>query len=294
MKIEDFLLAELKAMSENVCNNYEKNMDNREKNPFLPLINKDIKKYMALGRSVDSQLGNRIQRIIFFLSRQKFGVLGVPNITVLDYDESSRQVTVTLFSVPIDVDKKWQNKNFNPFAQYVYISRTLSDKDAKRKLKIKTKCDKLETTKIVMDLNSTTAKSELSKWKGKNYPVDLLTLSIKEESASKRKIIEDLFVYEIKTGGNLDTKNASSNADEVLKNKNMFSFVANSHSYFATCYGECSQSIKSAVESKKCELLTPDDFWAKVLPVGFTFKDFIDKFKVAFENSNIESAIENL
>lgn len=294
MKIEDFLLTELKAMSDNVCNNYEENMGNREKNPFLPLINNDIKKYMALGRSVDSQLGNRIQRIIFFLSRQKFGVIGAPNITVLNYDELSGQVTVTLFSVPLDVDKKWQNKNFNPFAQYVYISSNLSDKDVKRKLKIKSKCDKLATTKIVMDLNSPTAKSELSNWKGKNYPVDLLTLSIKEEDTGEKKIIEDLFVYEIKMGGNLDTKNAPSNADEVLKNKNMFSFVANSHSFFATCYGECSQSVKSAMESKNCELLTPDDFWAKVLPLELTFKDFIDKFKVAFENSKIESAIENL
>lgn len=54
MKIEDFMLMELKAMSDNVCDNYEENMGKRGKNPFLPLHNKNIKKYMALGRSVDS------------------------------------------------------------------------------------------------------------------------------------------------------------------------------------------------------------------------------------------------
>ena len=137
MKLEDFMLTELKAMSENVCSNYEENMRNREKNPFLPLTDKDIKKYMALGRSVDSQLGNRIQRIIFFLSRQKYGVLGVPNITVLNYDETTGKVTVILFSVPLDIDKKWQKQKFNPFAQYVYIASNISEKEAKRKLKIK-------------------------------------------------------------------------------------------------------------------------------------------------------------
>ena len=288
------MLTELKAMSDSICNNYEKNMGNREKNPFLPLVNKNIKKYMALGRSIDSQLGNRIQRIIFFLSRQKFGVLGVPNITVLNYDERTARVSVTLYSVPIDVEEKWQNKNFNPFAQYVYIDSNLSDKEAKRKLKLKSICNKLATTNIEMDVNSPAAKSELLKWKRKNYPVDLLTLSLKEEGTSEKTIIDGLFVYEIKMGGNLDTKNAPSNADEVLKNKNMFSFVANSHSYFATCYGECSTSVKNAMELRKCELLTPDDFWTKVLPVDITFKDFIDKYKVAFKKSKIENAIEKL
>lgn len=294
MKIEDFMLTELKAMSDNVRENYKENMENREKNPFLPLQNEDIKKYMALGRSVDSQLGNRIQRIIFFLSRQKFGVLGVPNITVLNYDEPSGKITVTLFSVPLDIDEEWQNTNFNPFAQYVYIANSLSEKEAKRKLKIKSKCDKLLTAKIVTDMNSSDAKSELAKWKGKNYPVDLLTLSLKEIETNGEKTIEDLFVYEIKMGGNLDTKNAPSNADEVLKNKNIFSFISNSHSYFATCYGECSQSVKNAMDEKNCELLIPDDFWTKVLPTELTYEDFIDKFKVSFKKSKIESTIKKL
>ena len=40
MKIEDFMLMELKAMSDNVCDNYEENMGKRGKNPFLPLPTK--------------------------------------------------------------------------------------------------------------------------------------------------------------------------------------------------------------------------------------------------------------
>ena len=288
MEIEEFMLAELKAMSENVCSNYERNKANREKNPFLPLHNDDIKKYMALGRSVDSQLGNRIQRIIFFLSRQRFGALGVPNITVLNYDDSSKKIIIKLFSVPLDLDKEYQNKDFNPFVQYVYFASSLSEKEAKKKLKIKANCNKLSSSTIEMDFESEIFTAEYLKWKGKNYPVDLLTLGIKDG------IVANLFVYEIKLGGNLDTKNAPSNADEVLKNKNVFSFITNSHSYFATCYGECSQSVKNALEAKNCELLTPNDFWEKVLPSNISLDKFIEIFKIAFEKSKIEDAIKKL
>ena len=294
MTIDNFMLAELRAMSKNICDNYEKNMENREKNPFLPLDDREMKKYMALGRSVDSQLGNRIQRIIFFLCRQKFGTLGVPNIIELNYDENSEKITITLFSIPVDLDIEWQNKDFNPFAQYVYIASNLSEKEVKRKLKVKSRCDKLETAKISMNLNSPDTGSELLRWNGKNFPVDLLTLRLEENNDSGELIIEDLFVYEIKMGGNLDTKNASSNADEVLKNAKLFSFVNSSHSYFSTCYGECSHAVKSDLIEKNCELLTPDDFWEKVLPVGLTYNDFIGKFKDAFRASRIEEDIKRL
>ena len=79
-----------------------------------------------------------------------------------------------------------------------------------------------------------------------------------------------------------------------MKNKNMFSFIQNSHSYFATCYGECSQSVKNAMEAKNCELLTPNDFWEKVLPANLTLDDFVEKFKIAFEKSKIENSIKKL
>lgn len=71
LKLTEFIQKELLSMSENIINNFEDNMRNRENNPFLAFEDEDIKKYMGLGRSVDSQLGNRLQRIIFYISRMQ-------------------------------------------------------------------------------------------------------------------------------------------------------------------------------------------------------------------------------
>ena len=65
------MLSELNGLALNVVANFQGNMANRENNPFLIFNDTNIKKYMALGRSVDSQLGNRLQRIIFFIARMR-------------------------------------------------------------------------------------------------------------------------------------------------------------------------------------------------------------------------------
>ena len=290
MGIEDFLAHEFKDMTDRIRSGFENNMRQREKNPFLPFKNTAIKKYMALGRSFDSQLGNRIQRIVFFLAREKYGTIGVPNITVLSLDDISNSITVTLYTIPLDLDRKWQNKSFNPFVQYVYVSRDLDEATIKRKLKIKKSCTELLTMTYTISSNPTTNKA-LATWKGRSYPVDLLTVSLRDNPV---RSIDALRVYEIKLGGNLDTKNAPSNAEEVLKNKNVFSFINNSHSYFATCYGECSQAVRRAIAEKECELLSPEEFWPSVLPEGLSYAQLIDLFQTQFTSSHIEEAIEAL
>ena len=179
MGIEDFLAHEFKDMTDRIRSGFENNMRQREKNPFLPFKNTAIKKYMALGRSFDSQLGNRIQRIVFFLAREKYGTIGVPNITVLSLDDISNSITVTLYTIPLDLDRKWQNKSFNPFVQYVYVSRDLDEANIKRKLKIKKSCTELLTMTYTISSNPTTNKA-LATWKGRSYPVDLLTVSLRD------------------------------------------------------------------------------------------------------------------
>ena len=65
------IFSELSGLAQNVVANFQGNMTNRENNPFLIFSDANAQKYMALGRSVDSQLGNRMQRIIFFFARMR-------------------------------------------------------------------------------------------------------------------------------------------------------------------------------------------------------------------------------
>lgn len=289
MTIDAFMKKELTEMSENITSAYSKNMENRKQNPFLVFEDESAKKYMALGRSLDSQLGNRIQRIIFFLSRTKYKLCGVPNITVINYDEDSGEYTIKLYSIPIDLEDKWKNKGFNPFCQKVYVEKNMDCNNAKRKLHVKENCTELKEKEYKIKSSSSESRDEYQKWKGKNFPVDLLTFDISSENS-----IKDAKAYEIKMGGNLDTKNAPSNAEEVLKNKRLFSFIENNDSYFATCYGTCSEAVKNAIKKTNCTLLEPEKFWKNVLDSSIQYNEFIKKYKTAFSESGIESALKKL
>ena len=97
------IVSELTGLKENVVSNYEENIDNRKNNPFLLFQTKEINKYMALSRSVDSQLGNRMQRIIFYIARMRYGEECVPNIVEINItNKDAGSIDCILYSVSCD------------------------------------------------------------------------------------------------------------------------------------------------------------------------------------------------
>jgi len=287
-RLKDFLFQEFCAMRDNICNNYGKNVESRKENPFLPILDRNANKYMALSRSIDSQLGNRLQRIIFYLAREKHTNIGVPNVIHLRYDDQNNEMNLTLYSAPIHLPQKEQNKNYNPFQQYIYIDKPIDDAKFKKLFKIKSRSESITKKAFVIKDCSQNQISEYFNNRNKSIPVDLLTVHFENDKINK------LDVYEIKMGGNLDTKNAPSNAKEVLKNKNIFSFISNTHSYFATCYGECSSSVSKSIRDNGCELLIPAQMWKKILPDTLTYKDFIAEYTKSFKKSKVEYALKKL
>ena len=93
-------------------------------------------------------------------------------------------------------------------------------------------------------------------------------------------------------GGKLDTKNAKSNAEEVQKLQSIFSFIKNSNSYFATCYGTCSEAVRENLD--KSQILNDQDFWNKILPKEINYNDFIKLFEKIFKKLKIEKTLKNL
>ena len=137
-KVSNFINKELASMAINIAENYPYNISARENNPFLAFEDEDIKKYMAISRSVDSQLGNRIQRIIFYIARLNFGLLEVPNIVTVDVvDNISKKIKCTFYSVPYDLEIENQKKGFDPYKQYVYVNKNKTEEDIKKDLKVK-------------------------------------------------------------------------------------------------------------------------------------------------------------
>ena len=286
------ILGELSGLAQNVVANYQENMTSRENNPFLIFSDADAKKYMALGRSVDSQLGNRLQRIIFFVARMRYGTEHVPNIVEINItDRTAKNIECVLYSVSCDLALEHQNKGFNPYRQYVYINRHSTEKQIKSALKIKANASGLSKLSFVFNSISDEAMTLLLDKSGKSLPVDLLFFDCPITA------LDQANAFEIKMGGNLDTKNAESNAKEVKRLSDLFSFLTNHSAYFATCYGECSAAVRSDLE----EILGGNTicnnraFWNKIIPSSeFTYDNFIDVYAEAFRATNLENLLKGL
>lgn len=289
-----FIQHELSAMAENIENNYADNIENRENNPFLRFNNSEMKKYMALGRSVDAQLGNRIQRIILFVARVKYGITGVPNVVTIDVvNESERCIVCKLYSVPFSIPASAKNAGFDPYRQVVYVGCNKSERDVKRLLKIKARSNVLETASFSFEGVSEQAFQHIRRKMSKRIPVDLLFFENTEDPLNNAN------AFEIKMGGNLDTKNAKSNADEVKDLYDLFAFLPSNHAYFATCYGTCSDSVSTKVAEKMGEgaVLNGQAFWDKIIPdtpETFDYDDFIRIYNAAFILSRLEDRLSDL
>jgi hypothetical protein len=98
------------------------------------------------------------------------------------------------------------------------------------------------------------------------------------------------YVYEIKVGGNLDTKNKGENMNEVIRLEKVFSMFGNNKSKFAACYnnrgeGNSPDGIIFGMldaEHKAIGRL----FWEKILPLDeMIYDEFIVMYSEAFENN---------
>jgi len=289
-----FINRELTAMTTNVVNNYAENMANREINPFLTFDDLSIMKYMALGRSVDAQLGHRIQRIIFYLARVRYGLLNVPNCVTIDIvNHEQKKIRCSLYSVAHNLPAQEQNANFDPYKQAVLIGGNKSDRDIKRQLKVKASTDAMKKLSYEFDGIPDDVLDYIRIKSGKRIPIDLLFFDCDETALNNAN------TFEIKMGGNLDTKNSESNAREVKDLLTLFSFLQNNFSYFATCYGVSSASITTDIQRivGNNAILNNIAFWEKVIPSTedtYTYNDFIDVFKRAFVSSGLEESLKNL
>ena len=288
-ELEEFIQKELEDMCINIATNYKPNIENRKNNPFLCFEDTHANKYMGLGRSIDSQLGNRIQRIIFYIARQRYGLSNVPNIISINYYEKDKKIICKLFSINIDLPTKEQNKNFNPFKQIIYVNKgNIDESEVKKELKIKSTSKSLIIKQREIHISDTKFLGELSKFIKKNNgnPVDLLFFDCND------KILDNVNAFEIKMGGNLDTKNAEANANEVKNLKKIFSFFPNNYSYFATCYSNCSKAVE--IRLCKNQILNNVDFWNKILPSEIPYDNFIKIYTSAFKKAKVEEKIQKM
>lgn len=289
--LKSFILRQLQGIGTKVSANYKKNQASRTRNPFLCFSN-NIDKFMGLGRSIDSQLGSRMQNIIFYLCRVRYGFSCVPNLIVINTNEIASEIEMELFYTEGDLLLENFYAIKNPCQQKIYFNQKLNKEKVKDIIGTKKKIDIIRNRTLAFPAEPELI-NEIKSVGSAEWPVDLLFIN----EADDQLVIN---TFEIKMSGYIDTKNSESNANEVQRLFNAFKCSGANASYFAVCYGECADAVKSKMRTyaPQGKILTAVQFWDVVLPnigadaLGYT--EFIEIYKQAFEDSKLEEKIKTL
>lgn len=287
----EFVLKCLEDVKKTTKKNYEKNSNNRKYNVFNCIEDNTIRKYMGLGRSFDSKLGTEIQKIAMKLARVKYEDINVPNIILINtVDEGeNRKFLLNLYVIKDSFQQRvFYNINSDDFIEDYEDKIILPHKSIEFTLpknSLKADLEQLNNYKI------TNRNKNINK---KKILVDLLYIEDIDDT-TKTKIT----TFELKSGGNLDTKNSISNVNEVKLLKDIFKFFPQNDSFFATAYNNAGKGVPSGdvftkLKAKKLEYRVGEDFWNMLLPEGLEYEIFIDNYKQKFIESRIEAKFKRL
>lgn len=265
--IKELIKKQIELMSINIRANYDVRETKNVFQAFNGEHSMDVIKYMSLGRSFDSQLGNRLQKICKYIARDRFGWTLVPDYIFAEISDTN-DVVLYLFSYPKEfIDKfgidacktqsliRVNNKNciFETILNKTIVNlirakyredvgikqiRKQEDKDAVAAIIEKVK--KRFEEEIIEYTYANCSNDKVKKIKGITKKIDIDLIYFTDDNS--------IYMYEIKASGGLDTKNREGNANEVTINEQRFSFIKNVYSYFAACYnnsGEDEGKIKN-------------------------------------------------
>ena len=288
----NFILNQIQDIGKTAESNYKNNVAARSKNPFL-CFSEGIDKFMGLARSIDSQLGSRMQNIVFYLCKLRYGDKNVPNLILVNVDEGKSNINLRLYYTKGNLLANNFYAQKNPCQQKIFLNQEFSDEEIRTKIGVKKKKNQIIESQVYTFTKEKDFIKKISSQGKKSFPVDLFFID-----TSKDNFIINTF--EIKMSGYIDTKNAESNAKEVQQLYDTFNFSENNSSYFAVCYGECADTVKSKMKifATSGKIMTANQFWNTILPnkgeYQLNYSDFIDTYKKAFSDSKIEQKITSL
>ncbi|WEV43776.1 TdeIII family type II restriction endonuclease [Lactobacillus sp. ESL0684] len=284
-ELKTFIIDQLKDMAKTIVKNTEKNIKSRTNNPFNS-ISDEVGKHMGLGRSFDSQLGTRLQKIALYLARRKYGKENVPNIILMS--SKNNQDIVNVVRIAYDLSPEfgmtqkvyWKEPGFDFKGVFTHELIKLYKKDPSKF------CIKNDSIHCTID-EILTIKNKINEIdeNGNGIPVDLVFFDKKDNAHT----------FELKAGGNLDTKNTKSNVSEVENLKLIFKIFGNNESKFATCYNNNGEgntpkgTIFNKLSSK--EQAVGKNFWEEILPKSLTYDKFIQIYHKAFKEAKVEETI---
>ena len=284
-ELSKFIKDELCDMKTTILENFDDNMENRKHNIFCAFDNKKIIMYMMLGRSFDSQLGTRLQHIALFLARKKYGFEYAPNLMVMSYDKTDKRLVIKTVSDPMG---KGDQQKIKWAASIAKAEEIINDGRKRYKTKKPEMFKEYYFEMSESDAEEIHMKIKPSKGTSPDRIADLLYIFGEDKKS--------ISCYELKAGGNLDTKNTDANKKEVEEFYELFEFYEFREAFFATCYNNMGEGNEPQGDIfrkiDRSKQLRGSEFWEKVLPEGYDFSKFVALYKQAFEDAKIEADIE--
>ncbi|WP_209121088.1 TdeIII family type II restriction endonuclease [Alkalihalobacillus sp. BA299] len=278
-------------VAKNVKANFAKNQKGRKNNFFIQSI-PDFEKmapFMTMTRSLESSIGIAIQKCARNIAITTFGQSNVPTI-------------INPNNLPFDLDDELikeklkralgQNKSKKRIEELIQASE--------RQVVISNIINADHTVDLFMSRNNPSHDSMKSLLTDKNpypsihfVPVDLGYF----EPSTYNHMMPTLHIHEIKSGGNLDSKNANANARKLFTHYCHTNY-SQTKVYFSTAYNPKGEGEKfdGSIASHLSEemILSGSHFWQTILPEGIHFDTFVRYYEEVMDEIEFAKRITHI
>ena len=277
-QIKNIVYEEFSKLIKNIENDFKRNYKKKKYNFLLNQLDENIIANMVFVSSFESKSGFAIESCAKRIARLRFGEENVPTILNprnIKHNINPATINGQILVTDIDTDNGDLRGEISAFrANNVASGRGTS--------MIKSNVNQ-SSIKILLEY----AKKYRQTTGYHTKPIDLAFYD-----GSNWNILE------LKAGGDLDSSNAPSNIEKLLTIYTGLS-VPNSKIYFATLYNKNGEGNTWTGAVKK-HMAFPEmfligkDFWNKILPQDINYERFIQLYKMALEELNLNSRINEM
>lgn len=274
-KIKEIVFQEFSKVVENIEKDFRSNYVRKRYNFLLSQLDENMTANMVFVSSFESKSGFAIEACAKRIARLRFGDANVPTIVnphSLHHNINESTITGQIIVTDVDTDDGNLRGEISAF-------RANNVASGAGKLRIESGVTQESIKQVLLPLATKYKSSTIHR-----KPVDLAFFDGK-----------DWIILELKAGGDLDSSNAPSNVEKLLTIYTGLN-MPNSKAYFGTLYNKDGEGRTWSGAVKK-HMAYPEmfligkKFWEVILPDGVTYEDFVEIYKEALEDIDLNARI---
>jgi len=276
-KIKNIIIEEFSNLIHLIDKDFKKLYNKKAENFLLNGLETSITANMAFVSSFESKYGNAIETCAKRITKLRYGNENVPDI--INPKAIPHNLTLNNNTQYIITNVDINNGDLDGEISRFRSNNEAEGRGRKRKESGVTKSSILE---VLIPLNQKYTSNHAHA-----KPVDLAFFDGKNWN-----------IMELKAGGNLDSSNAPSNVEKLLKIYTCLG-LENTKMYFATCYNKNGEgkTWTGAVKKHLCfpeMFLIGSELWKKILPQNITFEEFTEIYRESLSEIDINKKVREL